>query len=482
MPTTAQPSSTNGSLRSRKKSEGEPVAERVPPHSEEAEKGVLACILIDGTDENVSQTVKDFQSPIDAFYDHRHRIIIRAVVEMYQRNQTVDMVTVINRLRDSQQLEEAGGETYVMELTGATHSPANLAYYLEIVRNKFVLRRIITVCNNAIRIAFDSPDDAQIALDDVEREILTISQERDVEMKDIEQLVEAQIRQIEEWHGNMGEITGLSTGYRDLDNITFGLQKGEMFVIAARPSMGKTSLAMNIAENVAGSESGCPVGVFSLEMTADSLVLRMLCSRAKVNMHETRVGIFNAEQFASITKSAKDIASWPLFIDDTPGLDILQIKARARQMYKRHDIGLFVIDYLQLLQSRNRRTESRQQEITDISAGIKSLAKELNVPIIVISQLNREVENRQGRPRISDLRESGSIEQDADVVSLLYVPEEEQERIDRGDSRHGVKLLIAKNRNGPVGEVSLIFLKSFTRFEMIAKIRGEDRPGGIQEE
>jgi replicative DNA helicase len=278
-------------------------------------------------------------------------------------------------------------------------------------------------------------------------------------------------------------LTGIGTGFADLDKMTSGLHPGEMVVIAARPSMGKTSLAMNIAEHVA-LEQKLPVGVFSLEMTANSLVLRMLCSRSRVNLRSVREGFLAERDFPKITGAAGEMARAPLFIDDSSGLSILQLRAKARRMAQQYGVKLFVIDYLQLLHSTARRAENRQQEIADISNGIKALAKELNVPVIVLSQLNRELEREKNRkPRLSDLRESGAIEQDADLVGLLYKPSSGDEEEGGGAAAAGedqeaqpVNLLIAKQRNGPTGDVNLTFLKSYTRFESAAKVSDDDVP------
>jgi replicative DNA helicase len=278
-------------------------------------------------------------------------------------------------------------------------------------------------------------------------------------------------------------LTGVGTGFADLDKMTSGLHGGEMIVIAARPSVGKTSLAMNIAEHVSIEEK-LPVGVFSLEMTSDSLVLRMLCSRSRVNLRNVREGFLAERDFPKLTGAAGKLANAPLFIDDTSGLSILQLRAKARRMWQQFGIKLFVIDYLQLLHSTARRAENRQQEIADISNGIKSLAKELNVPVIVLSQLNRDIEKDKSRkPQLSDLRESGAIEQDADVVGLLYKPGKGGDDAGNGDAENSVEqdalpvnLLIAKQRNGPTGDVHLTFLKSYTRFESAAKVSNDDVP------
>jgi replicative DNA helicase len=297
----------------------------------------------------------------------------------------------------------------------------------------------------------------------------------------VKSLVNKAITQVENYFNRQGELGGLATGFTDLDRMTDGMHGGEMIVIAARPSMGKTSLAMNIAESVVLNQR-LPVGVFSLEMTAESLVLRMLCSNARVNLRNIREGFMSESDFPKLTSAAGKMSSAPLYIDDTPALSILQLRTRARRMWQQYGVKLFVIDYLQLLNSTSRRAqENRQQEIAEISSGLKALAKELSVPVIVLAQLNRELEKDKNRkPRMSDLRESGSIEQDADLVGLLYKPSNDDEDAppleDSGDGIP-VNLLVAKQRNGPTGDVHLTFLKSYTRFESAAKISDEDIPG-----
>lgn len=323
-------------------------------------------------------------------------------------------------------------------------------------------------------------------MDQAEKEILRINGEW-VQTSSLEmnELVKSAFQLVQSYFNRKGELTGIGTGFPDLDRMTAGLHAGEMIVIAARPSMGKTSLAMNIAEYVA-IEQGEPVGVFSLEMTAESLVMRMLCSRARVSMQNIRSGTLSTNDFTKMTGEAGKLASAPIYIDDTPGLSILNLRSRARRMMEK-GIKLFVIDYLQLLHSSMVRGDSnRQQEIADISNGIKSLAKELGVPIIVLSQLNRDVEKEKNRaPKLSDLRESGAIEQDADLVLLIYRPpasandsrrgeEEEEQQSHHVQTSIEVKLVIAKQRNGPTGEVDLIFLKNYTRFDSVARVRHED--------
>jgi len=455
--------------------------DRLPPHSIEAEQGVLGCILLAPND-CIGECVEKIRSGAEVFYDLRHQTIFQALVEMFQTSVGIDLLTLQQRLKDGQQLENVGGLAYLASLPDKAPSGAHLGYYIDIVLEKFLLRKMLHTCGGIMSRVYDYEGAVESLLDEVERDILKIAEERvSGASAPIKELVNRAITKIEEYHHNQGMLTGIPTGFTDFDRMTTGLHEGEMIVIAARPSVGKTSLAMNIAEHVA-LEHKIPVGVFSLEMTAEQLVLRMLCSRSRVNLRSIRDGFLAERDFPKLTGTAGKLASSPLFIDDSSGLSILQLRAKARRMWQQYGIKLFVIDYLQLLNSTSRRAENRQQEIADISGGIKALAKELKVPIIVLSQLNRELEKRGPgeRPRLSDLRESGSIEQDADLVGLLY--RESKNKDGEDDSAEleqdaiPVKLFIAKQRNGPTGDVDLTFLKGYTRFESAAKVGPEDVP------
>jgi replicative DNA helicase len=454
--------------------------DRLPPHSPEAEQGVLGCVFL-SPNECLGECITKLKGGAEVFYDLRHQTIFDVVAEMFDKREAIDVITVQQRLKDKQLLEQVGGIAYLSALPDVVPSAANLTYYLDIVQEKFLLRKMIRVCTEVVGRVYDYEGQVDALMDEVERDILRISESRvQSQTSTIKDLVKRAIGTIEDYHQRQGALTGISTGFTDLDKMTTGMHGGEMIVIAARPSVGKTSLAMNIAEHVA-IDQRLPVGVFSLEMTAESLVLRMLCSRSRVNLRNVREGFLAERDFPKLTGSAGKLANAPLFIDDSSGLSILQMRAKARRMHQQYAIKLFVIDYLQLLHSTSRRAENRQQEIADISSGIKALAKELNVPVIVLSQLNREVEREKGRPpRLSDLRESGSIEQDADLVGLLYRPskgEDEETAAPSPNEAIPINLLVAKQRNGPAGEdVQLTFLKQYTRFESAARIHDSDVP------
>ncbi len=443
--------------------------------------GVLGCALLD-PNQCIGECVEKLKDDgMMAFYDLRHQTIYETLSEMFNARMPVDLITVQQRLKDRQLLDQVGGIAYLSQLQDAVPSAANLSYYLDIVREKYLLRKLITTCSGVVGKVFDYEGNVEELLDEVEKEILRVNESRaQGSMIPVKTLVNDAIATIENYFGRNGELGGLATGFVDLDKMTDGFHGGEMIVIAARPSMGKTSLAMNIAEHVA-LELKHPVGVFSLEMSSASLVLRMMCSLARVNLRSIREGFMSESDFPKLTSAAGRLSAAKLYIDDTAGLSILQLRARARRMHQQHGIKLFVIDYLQLLNSTARRSQdNRQQEIADISSGIKALAKELNVPVVVLAQLNRDIEKDKNRkPRMSDLRESGSIEQDADLVGLLYKPDADEDAEGGAVEADGlpVSLVIAKQRNGPTGDVNLTFMKPYTRFESAAKFSNDDVPG-----
>jgi len=458
-----------------------PAIDRLPPHDLDMEQGVLGCQLLSPND-CVGEVIEKLKGiGVEAHYDLRHQTIQAELFEMFDTRIPIDVITLQQRLKDKQLLDQVGGIAYLSQLQDAVPSAANLSYYLDIVREKFLLRKMIATCTDVVGRVYDYEGEVDVLMDEVERDVLRISESR-VQGGTVttKELVGKAIGTIENYFSRKGTLNGLATGFTDLDRMTDGLHGSEMIVIAARPSMGKTSIAMNIVEHVV-LELKLPAAVFSLEMSAEALVLRMMCSLARVNLRSIREGFMSEADFPKLTGAAGRLANAPLFIDDSAGLSILQLRARARRLAQQHGIKLFVVDYLQLLHSTARRAqENRQQEISDISSGIKALAKELKVPMLVLSQLNRELERDKSRkPRLSDLRESGAIEQDADVVGLLYKPNagEDDDNV-TAEEPEGlpVNLLIAKQRNGPTGDVNLTFLKPYTRFESAAKISDEDVP------
>src|SRR5438874_8568 len=438
---------------------------RTPPNSVEAEQGVLGSMLISPRD-TIGECVEKINE--EYFYVPAHQTIYTVLVELWNAGQAIDLITFTQVLRDRNLLEGVGGAAFVTSLFTFVPTAANVQYYIDIVRDKYILRSIIAAATESVRRAYEEQDEVGNLLDEVEQKIFAVGEDRFkgqmLSMKD--QVMEA-IESIEKLYERKGGITGISTGFVEFDRMTSGMHPSEMIVIAARPSMGKTALAMNIAEHVAVTEK-LSVGVFSLEMSSQQLVQRLLCSRARVNLQKVRDGFLSERDFPSLTAAASKLAEAKIFIDDSASLTILELRAKARRLKAQQDVQLIIVDYLQLLRSTSRRAQdNRQLEISEISAGLKGLAKELKIPVIVVAQLNRQPEARSGgKPRLSDLRESGSIEQDADLVGLLVRPEiyEEDEEA-RAEKAGEAELIIAKQRNGPVGEISLTFLKEFTRFE-----------------
>ena len=444
---------------------------RALPFSEDAERGVICSLLLSPRE---IMDVCQIRISQEAFYIPAHQIVYSVVTELVGANKPVDFISVKQALKDANLLDEIGGPEYLSGLFSFVPTSANADYYIDIIREKHILRQIISTCGRVTTQCYGNPGEIDALLDDVEQQIFAITnQSVQLEVRLTKELVMDAIEVIEQLYENRGAITGIPTGFIELDRMTNGLQGSEMIVIAARPSMGKTAFAMNIAEHVA-INAGKTVAIFSLEMSSQQLVQRLLCSRAKVDLQRVRNGFLAERDFQSLTTAAAALAGAKMFIDDTGGLSIVELRAKARRLKAQHDIQLVVIDYLQLLRGSSRRSqENRQLEISEISAGVKALAKELNIPIIVVAQLNRQPELRGGgKPRLSDLRESGSIEQDADLVGLLVRPEYYENDEDAKQELSGkAELIIAKQRNGPTGEVPLTFLKQYTRFESRAETR-----------
>lgn len=441
------------------------------PQSIEAEKGLLCSILL--SPREVLNDCIEQQIEEASFYSPAHGSIYRVLTEMWAANHPIDLITLNGRLRDLNLLDAVGGPGIAAELLGYVPTAANAPHYLEIVREKSLLRGMIAACTESASRCYEEQADVPQLLDDVERQIFSIGEKRlSKTAKGMREEVFDALTNIEEMYKRRGSISGLETGFTIFDQMTDGLHAGEMIIIAARPSMGKTALAMNIVEHVAlHPEKPRPVGVFSLEMSTQQLVQRMLCSQARVNMRKIRSGMVAPTEHVKLNNAASTLSESAIFIDDTPSLSIMDLRARARRMRDRQRVELIAIDYIQLCRSTTKRgQENRQIEIAEISSGIKGLAKDLEIPIIVLAQLNRQPDQRGGgQPRMSDLRESGSLEQDADVVALLVRPEQYAEDEEAKAEHSGkAELIIAKQRNGPTGNIALTFLKEYTRFENAA--------------
>ncbi|MDD2710126.1 MAG: replicative DNA helicase [Verrucomicrobiae bacterium] len=436
---------------------------RSMPQSAEAEVAVLGSILL-----NPGEAL-DLCSGVltpEHFFQRSHQIIYSILDEMQKKGEPIDTVSVSTRLKDAGKLEEIGGAYYLSKLSVAFPTAAHVRFYVDILREKHQLRQLIDTCTNAIDEAFKSQENVDGLMDRVETGILKICDDQaGKEALSIKEISERIVENVNRIHENRGKLPGLSWGFRDLNKITFGLRSGEMIVVAARPGIGKTSLAMNVAEKLVLNEK-IPVAVFSLEMTAEQLALRLACSIARINVWDLYHGGVPDRMLQEFSRAAHVIGNSPLHIVDTSQMSIAQVRATARRLQKRSDIKMIIIDYLQLMVGNSSRADSREREVATISNGIKALAKELSVPIIVLSQLNRNVEQRDDRkPKLSDLRESGAIEQDADIVCLLSRKDAYEEGTGTPLEAIPAEVIIAKNRNGPVGEIPLTFFPKYTRFE-----------------
>src|SRR5688572_9084364 len=435
------------------------------PHNLEAEKCVLGAILINNQAFNAAAEVIDAHD----FFRDAHRRIFEKMVTLSERSEAVDLVTLKDELTRSNELDEVGGPAYISALTDGVPRSANIEYYAKIVKEKSTLRRLIQSANECLSRAYDAEEDADNLLDEAERSIFQIAEHRlRTGFVPLSQLVNTGYELIEKLQEHKGLVTGVPSGFTDLDEMTSGFQKSDLVIVAARPSMGKTSFVMNVALNGA-IEAGKIVGVFSLEMSKEQLFLRMLTSEARVDAHRFRGGFLGEQDYARLVQAFGRLHDANVFIDDTPSVGILEMRAKARRLKMEHGLDMLVIDYLQLMQGRGK-FDNRQQELASISRSLKILAKELEIPIIALSQLSRAPEGRSDhRPQLSDLRESGALEQDADVVMFIYrevmYPVEGQVP---PEAEGVAELIIGKQRNGPTGTVRLVFLKQYTRFENLA--------------
>lgn len=437
------------------------AVERVPPQSYEAEASVLGAMLL----EKLAVT-RALEHLDDSFFHHPgHRILFRAMSRLFESNKIIDPITLTEELRRTDELEDAGGQVYIMDLLSAVPTAANIEYHIKIVIEKAVLRRLIETATGIVSEAYEGKGDVNDILDRAESRIFEISQHRVKQgFISIKNILKSAFELIETLHQRKGGVTGIETGFIDLDEMTAGLQDSELIVIAGRPSMGKTSFALNISQ-FAAIERGIPVAIFSLEMSKDQVVQRLLCSEARVDGSKLRTGYLSESDWPKLASAAGILADAPIYIDDSPTTTVLEMKAKARRLKSEVNLGLVVVDYLQLIQGP-RGADNRQQEISAISRSMKALAKELNIPVVALSQLSRAPEMRKDRrPTLADLRESGAIEQDADVVVFIY----REEQYERTGEKDVAEIIVGKQRNGPTGTIELFFRKESTTFENLTR-------------
>ncbi|MFZ1986316.1 MAG: replicative DNA helicase [Desulfatitalea sp.] len=443
-----------------KKSPKDPSLQKLPPQSIEAEESILSAILLEN---GTLLDVLEILTP-DDFYRTAHQRIFAAIEILFRKAEPVDLITLTNALREANQLEEIGGAAYLARLVDTVPSAINVSHYARIVRDKAALRRLIAKAGEITQRCFEDAGEFDRVLDFAEGAIFEISENKHrAAFHPLSKIIDINIDALEKRQENRALVTGIPTGYTRLDNMTSGLQGSDLIILAARPAMGKTALALNIARNAALG-ANIPVAVFSLEMSKEQLSMRMLCSEARVDSSRLRSGFLNPEDWARITDAASTLSEAPIYIDDSPDISATSIRTKSRRLKMDKDLGLIIIDYLQLMRG-HESSERRDLEISDTSRSLKLLAKELNVPVLALSQLNRKLEERSDkRPQLSDLRESGALEQDADVVAFIY-RDEVYNKDENNPNRGTAEVIISKQRNGPTGVVPLTFLGAHTRFE-----------------
>lgn len=437
---------------------------KLPPQNVEAEQSVLGGILMENQAINkVLEILKE-----DDFYRGAHRKIFSAIINLSERDEPADLITLPNELRKMNQLDEAGGASYIASLLDSVPTAANIQYYAKIVKQKAILRRLIQTSTEIITQSYQDRDDVEVLLDEAERGIFEISENRvNPSFYPLRDIIKQSFKILERLYEKKEQVTGVPSGFKELDKKTAGFQPSDLIIVAGRPSMGKTALCLNIAQ-YAAIETKTPVGIFSLEMAKEQLVIRMLCSEARVEGDRLRTGFLNESDWPKLTLAAGALSEAPIYIDDTPALSVLELRAKARRLKGEHKLGLVIVDYLQLMKGRSQM-ENRQQEISEISRSLKGLAKELNLPVIAVSQLSRSVEVRTDkRPQMSDLRESGAIEQDADLILFIY-RDEVYNRSEDNPNKGKAEVIIGKQRNGPIGTVELAFQDKFTAFRELYK-------------
>ena len=436
----------------------EQFQDRIPPQNIEAEQAVLGAIFLEPSSLIVTSEVL---IPED-FYRSAHQKIFNVMLKLNDEGKAVDLITVTEDLAATKSLEEVGGVTYLSELAGSVPTAANVEYYARIVEEKSLLRRLIRTATNIAQEGYSREDEVAELLGEAEKNIMEVAQRKNSgSFQNIKDVLVRTYDNIEELANRKGDVTGIPTGFAELDRMTAGFQRNDLIIVAARPSVGKTAFALNIAQNVA-TKTDENVAIFSLEMGAEQLVMRMLCAEGNINAQNLRTGALTDEDWRKLTMAMGSLSNAGIYIDDTPGVRIGEIRAKSRRLKQEHGLGMIMIDYLQLIQGNGRSGENRQQEVSEISRSLKALARELQVPVIALSQLSRGVEQRQDkRPMMSDIRESGSIEQDADIVAFLYRDDYYDKE---SENKNIIEIIIAKQRNGPVGTVSLAFVKEYNKF------------------
>lgn len=436
----------------------EQFQDRIPPQNIEAEQAVLGAIFLEPSSLTVTSEIL---IPED-FYRSAHQKIFNVMLKLNDEGKAVDLITVSEELAATKGLEEVGGVTYLSELAGSVPTAANVEYYARIVEEKSLLRRLIRTATNIAQEGYSREDEVAELLGEAEKNIMEVAQRKNSgSFQNIKDVLVRTYDNIEELANRKGDVTGIPTGFAELDRMTAGFQRNDLIIVAARPSVGKTAFALNIAQNVA-TKTDESVAIFSLEMGAEQLVMRMICAEGNINAQNLRTGALTDEDWRKLTMAMGSLSNAGIYIDDTPGVRIGDIRAKSRRLKQEHGLGMILIDYLQLIQGNGRSGENRQQEVSEISRSLKALARELEVPVIALSQLSRGVEQRQDkRPMMSDIRESGSIEQDADIVAFLYRDDYYDKE---SENKNIIEIIIAKQRNGPVGTVSLAFVKEYNKF------------------
>lgn len=436
----------------------DPQLDRVPPHNQEAEQSVIGAIFLEP---QALITASEILIP-DDFYRSAHQKIFQTMLRLSDQGKAIDVITVTEELSSHNELEDVGGISYITEIANAVPTAANVGYYAQIVSEKAVLRRLIRVATKIVEDGYTREDEVDALLSEAESRVMEVANRKNAgDFKHVKDVLVETYANVEHLQNRKGDITGIPTGFRDLDRLTAGFQRGDLIIVAARPSVGKTAFALNVAQAV-GTQTEENVAIFSLEMGAEQLVMRMLCAEGNIDAQVLRTGALNSEDWRKLTMATGTLSRAGIYIDDSAGVRVSEIRAKCRRLKQEHGLGMILIDYLQLIQGSGIAGQNRQQEVSEISRSLKALARELEVPVIALSQLSRGVEQRQDkRPMMSDLRESGSIEQDADIVAFLYREDYYDKETEDANT---IEIIVAKQRNGPTDTVKLAFKKEFNKF------------------